>query len=152
MTGPSDTVEMAVMGLDTSLVAPALILACRDWRGWRFLTLPAVVALPAFLVVHAGLTAWMAVSMPTRVPDLGFHAGLVLCSLVFWLPVLGSHRRLSEAGRSLYLFLAMPAMDLAGVFVVLHGDSAGGLAMIVAMLPVGLAAVAMTWRWLLAEA
>jgi hypothetical protein len=45
----------------------------------------------------------------------------------------------------------MPAMDLAGVFVVLHGDAAGGLAMIVAMLPVGCAAVATTWHWLVTE-
>jgi hypothetical protein len=51
----------------------------------------------------------------------------------------------------IYLFASMPAMDLAGVFVVLHGDSAGGLAMIVAMLPVGVAALVTTWHWVLTE-
>jgi hypothetical protein len=77
---------------------------------------------------------------------------LIAISLVFWLPVIGRSRRLSDAGQTVYLFLAMPAMDLAGVFVVLHGDATGGLAMIVAMLPVGGAAVLLTWRWMLAEA
>ncbi|MGN6474642.1 MAG: hypothetical protein ACTHK4_13475 [Mycobacteriales bacterium] len=143
-----DMVEMALMGLDTSLVAPAVLYASRSWPGWTALTLPAVVALPVFLVVHAALTVWMTLSMPTLAGDIGFQAALIVVSFVFWLPVLAPERRLSDAGRSVYLFLAMPTMDLAGVFVVLHGDSPGGLAMIVAMLPVGLVAVFLTWRWI----
>ncbi len=147
----ADVAEMALMGLETSVVAPLIVLLLRSWPGWRVLTWPAVVALPVFLVGHAAITAWMAVVMPPVLPDVGVHAALVALSLVFWLPVLGRDRRLSDAGRSVYLFLAMPTMDLAGVFVVLHGDSPGGLAMIVAMLPVGLVAVLLTWRWIAAE-
>jgi len=139
------------MGLDTSIVAPAVALASRRWRGRQFLTWPASLALPSFLAVHIALTAWMTIAMPSLVADLGFQVALTAASVVFWLPVLAATRRLSDAGRCVYLFLAMPAMDLAGVFVVLHGDPAGGLAMIVAMLPVGVAAVVSTWRWMAIE-
>lgn len=149
--GPLDVLEMSVMGLDTSVVAPLILLATRSWRAWRTLTWPAAIALPAFLVVHALLTVWMALSMPTLPVDLAVQAALVTISLVFWAPVLARESRMSDAGRTLYLFLAMPSMDLAGVFVVLHGDSPGGLAMIVAMLPVGVVAVVRTWRWMVAE-
>jgi cytochrome c oxidase assembly factor CtaG len=45
----------------------------------------------------------------------------------------------------------MPSLDLAGVVIVLRGDAAGGLAMIVGMLPVGVAAVALCWRWIIHE-
>lgn len=147
----TDVVEMAVMGLDTSIVAPVLILISRTWRGWRLFAWPAPFALCAFVTAHAALTVWMAVTMPALAADLVLHLALVFVSFVFWLPVIGPHRPLADAGRCVYLFLAMPAMDLAGVYVVLHGDSAGGLSMIVAMLPVGITAVVLTWRWLLAE-
>ncbi|HEX3707844.1 MAG TPA: hypothetical protein VHV76_14555 [Mycobacteriales bacterium] len=142
---------MAVMGLDTSVIAPAIILLSRSWGLWRLLAWPAAIALPVFLVGHAALTIWMTLSMPMLPADLGFQVALITVSLIFWLPVLGRHRALSFAGRGIYLFLAMPTMDLAGVFVVLHGDSAGGLAMIVAMLPVGVTALLLTWQWMLEE-
>jgi hypothetical protein len=148
----SDAAEMAVMGLDTSVLAPAIILLSRSWRGWRVLAWPATLALPAFVIAHAAVTVWMTVTMPPWSADLAFQALLIAISFVFWLPVIGRSRRLSDGGQMVYLFLAMPAMDLAGVFVVLHGDATGGLAMIVAMLPVGGAAVLLTWRWMLAEA
>jgi hypothetical protein len=151
MTGTHDTVEMAVMGLDTSVIAPAILLATRRWPGWAALSWPAPVGLPVFLVIHAGITVWMSLTMPTVLEDLAFQAGLIVASFVFWLPVLGVVRGLTDAGTMIYLYLAMPTMDLAGVWVVLRGDSAGGLAMIVAMLPVGVAAVVSTWRWLAAE-
>jgi hypothetical protein len=149
--GASDIVEMAIMGLDTSVLAPMIILAFGSWHGWRVLGWPPVLALPAFLIAHLGVTVWMAVTMPSWFADLVVQALLIGISFVFWLPVLGRHRSLSDGGRTIYLFLAMPSMDLAGVFVVLHGDSGGGLAMIVAMLPVGVVAVLLTWRWMLAE-
>jgi len=78
-------------------------------------------------------------------------AVLLGCAAVFWHPVVGSTGRLDAIGRSVYLFLAAPSLDLAAVVVVAQGDSAGGLAMIVAMLPIGLAAVAYMWRWLVTE-
>jgi hypothetical protein len=148
---PQDLVEMTAMGLDTSVVAPLILLATRSWRGWRRATWPAPIALPVFLALHAAVTVWMALSSPAPAADLGFQAALVVASVVFWAPVLANDSRMSDAGRSVYLFLAMPAMDLAGVFVVLHGDSPGGLAMIVGMLPVGVVAVVRTWRWMVAE-
>jgi hypothetical protein len=142
---------MALMGLDTSAIAPLIVLATRSWSGWRRLALPAVIALPLFLVFHAAITVAMALTMPAAVADVAIQMGLILISVCFWLPVLGPVHRLSGAGRMAYLFLAMPTMDLAAVFVVLHGDAVGGLAMIVAMLPVGLVAVALAWQWMLAE-
>jgi hypothetical protein len=147
----SDIVEMALMGLDTSLVAPALYLLTRRWLPWERLAVPAVAALPVFLAVHSVITVWMALHMPTWSVDWLYQLALIVVSMLFWLPVIGRRYRLGPGGRMIYLFAAMPAMDLAAVFVVLHGDSAGGLAMIVAMLPVGLAAVATTWHWLVTE-
>jgi hypothetical protein len=148
---PADVTEMALMGLETSLVAPAILLLSRSWPGWQILTWPAAVAMPAFLVAHLAITVWMSMSASTVVTELVIQVALIAVSLVFWLPVVARDSRLTEAGRMVYLFLAMPAMDLAGVFVVLNGDSRGGLAMIVAMLPVGVVAVASTWRWIAAE-
>jgi cytochrome c oxidase assembly factor CtaG len=88
--------------------------------------------------------------MPPPATDAAFHLGLLIVSLWFWLPVIGP-RPLTEAAQCVYLFLAMPTMDLAGVYVVLHGDAGGGLAMIVAMLPVGVVAVVRTWQWIVRE-
>jgi hypothetical protein len=147
----SDIQEMTLMGLDTSLIAPAIYLLTRRWVAWDRIALPAVLALPAFLTVHTVATIWMALHMPTWSVDWLYQLLLTSASMLFWLPVLGERHRLSPGGRMIYLFASMPAMDLAGVFVVLHGDSAGGLAMIVAMLPVGVAALVTTWHWVLTE-
>lgn len=51
----------------------------------------------------------------------------------------------------LYLFLSAPALDLAGVMVVILGDAPGGLAMIVGMLPAGGIAIVVTWQWVTRE-
>lgn len=148
--GRSDIIEMTIMGADTSLLAPAVYLLTRRWLPWDKVTLPAVPAVSVFLLAHTGITIWMALHMPTWSVDWLYQLGLLIASLIFWLPVLGP-RRLGPGGRMIYLFAAMPAMDMSGVFVVLHGDAAGGLAMIVAMLPVGVAAVASTWYWVATE-
>jgi cytochrome c oxidase assembly factor CtaG len=139
---------MAGMGLLTSVVAPAVVLATRARWQWRRLTLPAGIALPGFVLAHAGITLVLTLGTPTRTVTVTLHLVLFLAAVVFWLPVLGPCARLSRPARCVYLFLAAPALDLAGVVVVATGDSAGGLAMIVAMLPIGLAAVGLTWRWL----
>ncbi|PZS39525.1 MAG: hypothetical protein DLM62_07855 [Pseudonocardiales bacterium] len=68
--------------------------------------------------------------------------------MVFWAPVLGVRRRLPDAARMLYLYTAIPLLDAPGVWLVAHGDSSGGLAMITGMLPMGLIAVAVTWSWI----
>jgi cytochrome c oxidase assembly factor CtaG len=150
----SDVVQMAVMGALTSVVAPALVLGTGrvvpSWH-WDRLALPAAVVLPLFLVLHAGgtiLLAGVAFSAPV---ELSLHVVLLLGAVLFWLPVLGSRHRLSDPARTAYLFLAAPSLDLGAGWVIAEGDSAGGLAMIVAMLPIGLAAVVCTWRWIVRE-
>lgn len=144
--------HMVEMGAVVSVVAPALVLGGRRLGvPLDRVSLPALVALPLFLAVHSVITMTMPFhewSLPAR---LALHVVLLVSAILFWLPVLGQRHRLSDPARMVYLYLAMPVMDLAGVYVVLRGDAAGGLAMIVAMLPVGLAAVAVTWRWMLAE-
>jgi cytochrome c oxidase assembly factor CtaG len=150
----SDVVEMAVMGALTSVVAPILVLGTGrvlpSWD-WDRLAVPASVALPLFLVLHAGGTILLnSVSLSAPVA-LVWHVALVLGAVLFWLPVLGSRHRLTDPGRTAYLFLAAPSLDLGAVWVIASGDAPGGLAMIVAMLPIGLVAVVSTWRWIVRE-
>ncbi|WP_329244850.1 hypothetical protein OG417_48555 [Actinoallomurus sp. NBC_01490] len=52
-------------------------------------------------------------------------ANLLLAAIGFWLPVLGERHRLSDPGRTVYLFLAAPALDLPGVWVITHRHAAG---------------------------
>jgi hypothetical protein len=146
--GLHEIVHMAAMGLITSVLAPSAILLSRPWLRWRVLSWPAAVALPFFLVLHGTVMIWMEISEPAPLEHAGMDALLFVGAIAFWLPVLGSVRRLDPIGRCVYLYLAAPTLDLAGVVIVARGDSAGGLAMIVGMLPIGLAAVALTWRLL----
>lgn len=139
--------HMVLMGLLVSVIAPLLLLALVRIapRAERW-TVPAVVVLPAFVVLHFAVTAWSGrhFSPLTAVVQLV----LLLSAVLFWAPVLGSRHRLPDAGRTVYLYTAMPLLDLAGVWRVIVGDSAGGLSMIVGMLPMGFAAVVVTWRWI----
>jgi hypothetical protein len=146
MTGPAHVAHMAAMGLLVAVAAPGLlrVLVRLEPRVDR-LAPPAVVSLPAFVVLHAAVTLGGTA--------LGAFAPAVLLTgaVAFWTPVFGVHRRLSDGARTLYLYLAMPMLDLAGVWMVAAGDSAGGLAMIVGMLPMAATTVALTWRWITAE-
>ncbi|MES9522502.1 hypothetical protein [Streptomyces capoamus] len=73
---------------------------------------------------------------------------LLGAAVLFWLPAAARTRhRLDDPGRCLYLFLAAPLLDLPAVAVVAAGRTAAGLAMIVGMLPLGVAAAAVTWSW-----
>jgi cytochrome c oxidase assembly factor CtaG len=123
----------------------------RRWLRWDRMALPATVALPLFLVVHAGLTVGMATTEPPLFEHVALHAVLFAAGVVFWLPVFGRRRRLSDPGRVLYLFLALPSLDLAGVYLVLRGMSQDGVSMIVGMLPAGALAVAVAWEWMARE-
>jgi hypothetical protein len=125
-----------------SAVAPMLARAGRG-TAWDRLAPPAVVALPAFAALHAVVTFAGA--------GLAGEAVLLAGAVLFWMPALGTRRRLPDAGRAVYLFLAGPLLDLAGVWLVATGDRAGGLAMIVGMLPIGIAAMVVTWRWIVHE-
>jgi hypothetical protein len=143
--------HMLLMGLLVSVAAPAAIVATRRWYDWRALSAPAWLALPVFIAVH-GVTMLTMEQIESR-PALSFpvHTVLFFGAVLFWLPVLGRVRRLSDAGRCVYLFVGCPALDLAGVLMVARGDAVGGLAMIVGMLPIGLVAVWLTWRWIVED-
>jgi hypothetical protein len=149
MTG--DLLPMAGMGAITSVLAPGLLLATRGRPLWRRLSLPAAVVLPVFVLLHGTITVGMCMLSTGMVTDAVLHLLLLAGAVAFWLPVLGEASTLGPAGRSVYLFLAAPTLDLAGVLVVATGNTAGGLAMIVAMLPIGIAAVLICWRWIVAE-
>lgn len=141
----------AAMGLLVSVVAPALLLllnrvAPQSDRA----TVPAVVALPGFLVLHAAVTVYSA-HEPAPLLDAAAHLALLAGALLFWAPVVGARHRLPDAGRMLYLYTALPLLDMAGVWLVAVGDSVGGLSMIVGMLPMGVTAVVITWTWISRE-
>lgn len=144
-------VQMGVMGLLVSVVAPAVVLGLlRAAPSLDRATVPAAVAFPAFAVLHAVVTMYTHGPVPP-VADVVAHVALLVGAVLFWAPVLGVRRRLPDGVRAVYLYAAMPVLDLAGVWVVAVGDNAGGLAMIVGMLPMALAAVVITWRWISAE-
>jgi cytochrome c oxidase assembly factor CtaG len=90
----------------------------------------------------------------TGLADLGLHLLLLALGVMFWLPVLGGGqvvRRLRGPAASLYLFLAMPAADLTVVWLMARGDPGAAGVMLVAMLPLGIAALAVSWSWILGE-
>lgn len=145
----------ALMGLLTSVVAPLVVLAGRRrgapsapvrLRPWR-----AAGILAGFAVVHAATVLLVGPETDLTV-NLAVHAVLLAGAVVFWLPVLGrGSSRLPDAGRAVYLFLACPLLDTAALALVVRGDEPAGISMIVAMLPIGLAAIVLTWRWIAAE-
>jgi cytochrome c oxidase assembly factor CtaG len=134
--------HMATDGLLVSVLAPLLLLLLRA-LGVEPPSLPAVVVAPAFVLLHAAVTL---------LPGLAAVAPVLLLAggVLFWTPVLG-RRRLPPAGRIVYLFATMPALDLPGVWLVARGDGPGGIAMVLGMLPIGLTALALAWRWTVDE-
>jgi cytochrome c oxidase assembly factor CtaG len=146
----ADVFGWAVTGLVVGVLAPGLLTGTRRGVRWDRLAVPAGVALPGFVVLHAAITFLVAQRPPPAV-WLILHVPLLLGALVYWLPILGTARRLSDPLRVLYLFLSAPALDLAGVMVVILGDGPGGLAMIAGMLPAGGIAILVTWQWISRE-
>lgn len=143
---------MAFMGLMTSVVAPLLVLALRDRVGLGPLDHRAAVALPGFVLLHAAIVLGVeAAGMWPMSVHVWAAAIVFVGAMVFWSPVLGRAHRLADDLGAVYLYLAAPTLDIPAVILIARGDSAGGLAMIVGMLPIGLIAVARTWRWLTAE-
>lgn len=150
MSPAEHVVDMAAMGLLVGAVAPALLVVVLQVhpRADRW-SPPAVLALPAFVLLHAGATIGGPYLGPG--PAAAAHIALLVGAVAFWAPVLGVHRRLPDAGRMFYLYLAMPMLDLAGVWLVAAGDPSGGLAMIVGMLPMAVITVVLTWQWISGE-
>lgn len=146
-----EIVHMGVMGLLTSVVAPALVLATRSSIRWHRVPAPPLVVLPLFVLLHGFLTIVMGLRPLSTVTDLLLHGLLVIAAAVFWLPVLVPRPGFPESARGVYLFLAAPSLDLAAVFLVIDGHEPGGLAMIVGMMPLCLAAVAVAWQWIVRE-
>ena len=146
-----EAVHMVLMGLLVSVAPPAVILPTRRYYDWHAFSVPAWFALPAFVVVHGAIMLTMDDVESRPLLSYPVHTALFLGAVMFWLPVLGRVRRLSEAGRCVYLFVAAPTLDLAGVVMVAQGKAVGGLSMIVGMLPIGLITVWLTWRWVVAD-
>jgi cytochrome c oxidase assembly factor CtaG len=146
---------MVVMGLLTSVVAPLVVLAGRRRHRAAPTTsrvVRAVAILAGFGVLHAAVVLLTVAPTTGALEHVLAHAVLLAGAVIFWLPVLGhGSTRLPPAGRSVYLFLACPLLDMAALVLVVGGDETSGVAMIVAMLPVALAAVVLTWRWIAGE-
>jgi hypothetical protein len=141
-------VHMAAMGAVTSVMAPATILATRHRTSWRPLRLPPAGAAVGFVILHAAVVLSDYDAFDVR--GVVLHGALFAGAIAFWLPVLGEPPALEPGMRAGYLFLTAPALDLPAVILIARGDNSG-LAMIVAMLPIGIAAVALAWRWMAAE-
>ncbi|WP_262700780.1 MULTISPECIES: cytochrome c oxidase assembly protein [Streptomyces] len=143
---------MGLSGFTVAVLVPGIIRATRSRPVWSRVCLPASVALPLFLLVHAAATLTpLFHGAATPAVHWILEAALVGSGFLFWLPVFGGRYRLSEPGRCLYLFLASPLLDLPALLVIASGHALGGLSMIVGMLPIGVAAMAVTWRWATAE-
>ncbi|MEV8066551.1 hypothetical protein AB0P32_10455 [Streptomyces sp. NPDC085995] len=139
---------MGLSGFVLAAVVPGVVRFTRRSPLWQRVSVPAGVALPLLVLLHG----WAVLGEPLHT---GAPGGAVVTeplllagAVLFWLPVLAHTRhRLDDAGRCLYLFLAAPLLDLPAVVVVAAGRSAEGIAMIVGMLPVGIAAAVFTWSW-----
>ncbi|WP_225813608.1 hypothetical protein [Streptomyces spinosus] len=145
-----DALAMGLSGLLVAVGVPALIHYTQAWTGWGRLSLPAAVALPLFVVLHAAVVLTEPL-VPPGFPRIAAEALLLYAAMLYWLPVLGTRHRLSDPARCVYLYLSMPLLDLPAVAMVAMGHAAGGLAMVAAMLPIGLVALGVTWRWITQE-
>lgn len=148
--GVNDIYMMGGMGLLVSVPAPAVVLLTRRATYWDRLP-PAAAVGVVFVLVHAAAMVLMEQSVSLFV-DVLLHVCLFVAAVAFWVPVFSTgRRRLSDAGRCVYLFLFMPTLDLVAIYLIVTGQAVGGLAMIVGMLPIGLIAVAITWGWVVRE-
>jgi cytochrome c oxidase assembly factor CtaG len=88
------------------------------------------------------------------IAHVGVHAMLLVTAVLFWLPVLGRGpvpRPVRGPAAVLYLFLAMSAADLVAVWLMADGATTAAAVMLGTMLPVGAAALAVTWSWVTRE-
>jgi cytochrome c oxidase assembly factor CtaG len=141
-------VEHAVLA---GVLAPALVLAWIALGRRRPDGGSPVLAWSAFVVVQwvFHLTPLLERVQGRPLLHAAAHVAFLVAGVWFWLPVLGSS--LGDPGRSLYLFLAAPAIDLVGVALMVRGEGAAGVAMLAGTLPIVLAAIVVTWSWLVRE-
>ncbi|MER6683787.1 hypothetical protein [Streptomyces olivaceoviridis] len=129
-------------------VVPAAVCCLRRSPLWERIGVPAGVALPLLVLTHAWAVLGDIVDLAPPGGALVAEPVLLASAVLFRLPAVARTRhRLDDPGRCLYLFLAAPLLDLPAVGMVAAGHTAAGLAMIVGMLPVGIAAAAVTWSW-----
>ncbi|MEU3254855.1 hypothetical protein [Streptomyces sp. NPDC006997] len=140
---------MACSGLLLTVAVPGVVRLLRRAPCWERLSLHPGAALPLLVLAHAWVVlADLLASLPAAV-TLVSELALLWAAVLFWLPVVAHTRhRLSDPGQCLYLFLAAPLLDLPALGVIAAGHAAEGLAMIVGMLPLGIAAAAVTWSWI----
>lgn len=143
-------VRLGAMGLLISFVVPMIMLGSRRRVGWDRAAVPAAVAAPVLVGTHALYTALVIVQPPALI-TLAVDVALLGAAVLFWLPVIGMRRRCTGPGLFVYLFLTLPFLDVAAVYLVSRGHVGGGLAMLVGMLPLALAAIGVVLRWLLNE-
>jgi cytochrome c oxidase assembly factor CtaG len=159
------TGHMLEHGALTSLVAPLLAIAgpyavrALPRRGRRVAARAAVnVARPALAWLLFVATLWVlhipAVLDALEAQPLLHEAGhglLLGAAVLFWLPVLGRPRRLRGLAAGVYLLVVIPFSDAIAAWYMVRGDTGAGIAMLASMLPVGLAAIALTWSGLRRE-
>ncbi|WP_258056060.1 hypothetical protein [Streptomyces sp. Ru62] len=143
--------SVAAMTWSAVLVAAVVPVAVRCLRHsplWERISVPAAVALPLLVLTHAWAVLGDAAGIAPPGGARATEPVLLATAVLFWLPAVARTRhRLDDPGRCVYLFLAAPLLDLPAVGMVAAGRTAAGLAMIVGMLPVGVAAAAVTWSW-----
>ncbi len=83
---------------------------------------------------------------PLRASPMG---GVVLVAAA--IALCAGMRDLAPAVWFLYLFAAMPPMDLVAAWYLSTGDGDLGVVMIIGSLPLGAASLVTAWRWMLEE-
>jgi len=144
--------DAAAMGLAMAVIAPllALYFSGRVAKIVRVLARHPALVLTAFVFEHAALIAAMTgYWSPAWLTGL-LRISLVVIAVAFWLPVV-DRNGLGDAARIVYLFIAGPLLDLPALYLIASGRSAAGIAMIVTMLPIPLAAVTAVYSWMRRE-
>ena len=103
------------------------------------------------LIASVGWGAFVAAMWVVHVPEphtgAAAHLTLLAAALLFWLAAL----RLDGPRRVLFLLTAMPAADLAALWLMAHGEPAAGAVMTASSLPIALAVVLSAWLWIREE-
>jgi hypothetical protein len=98
-----------------------------------------------------GLAAYTAGVVFSHVGPLraSFAGGIVLLGAA--LALCAGLRDVSPGARFLYLFAAMPPMDLVAAWYLSTGSGDLGVVMVIGSLPVGVASLVAAWHWMLEE-